>query len=265
MRDAGRRDGGSGVCGTGQHRCGAGCVDDLPNEPANGCRFGCGDPCPTPPDGRATCAADGTCTFECDPPFFRDGAACVCRARDCTELGWMCGSPDDGCGRTLDCGTCGGDGVCMSGVCSCPLDAREPNDGRLQVARIGSLTDAPDSSAEFTAFNLHSSSDQDWFTIAVEDGFDAGNPAIRVTLDRIPSGSDYQLTAWYTCNTGSDESSCTVARPCTNRASGTSPETIEITTECGGTTDEHGLLWLQVTAPTWGGSCAAYRLQVSVN
>jgi hypothetical protein len=263
--DAGRRDGGSGVCGAGQHRCGSGCVDDLPNEPENGCRFGCGEPCSTPPDGRATCTADGTCSFACEPPFFQDGPACVCRARTCDELGWMCGNPDDGCGTALDCGTCGGGGICMSGSCSCPLDAREPNNGRLQAAMVGSLTDAPDSSATYSDFTLHSGTDQDWFTIAVEDAFDAGNPQIRVTLDRIPAGSDYELTAWYICGTGSDQSDCTVASPCTNRASGTSSETIEMATECGGTTDESGTLWLQVIAPTWGGSCAAYRLRVDVN
>src|SRR5690606_29811798 len=90
-RDAGRRDSGGGACPAGQHRCGAGCIDDLPNEPENGCRTGCGEPCPTPPAGEAACDESGACTFACPPPFHREGTECVCTARTCAELGFMCG------------------------------------------------------------------------------------------------------------------------------------------------------------------------------
>lgn len=252
------------MCGTGQHRCGAGCIDDLPNEPAHGCRNGCGEPCPTPPDGTAACSPEGTCTFACEPPFYRDGATCVCRARTCADLGFSCGAPDDGCGRTLDCGGCDGGGVCISGSCSCPPDAREPNNGRLQAPEIARLTDAPDSSATFAEFNLHSATDQDWFTIHVDDDWDAGNPQIRVELDRVPEGSEYTLTAWYVCDNGSDESPCTVARTCSAGATSAASASVEIATECGGTTDEHGVLWIQITPTRWSGSCAPYRLVVNV-
>lgn len=261
-RDAGR-DAGGGACGPGQHRCGGGCVDDLANDPVVGCRFGCGDPCPTPPDGSSACTADGACSFDCEPPFFRDGSSCVCRARTCADLGFMCGSPDDGCGRTLDCGGCEGGGVCTSGTCSCPLDAREPNNSRLQAVEIARMSDTPDSSATFPEFTLHSASDQDWFTVKVTDGLDFGNPRIGVELDRIPEGSDYDLAVWYICDSGSDQSPCTVASPCRASSVGTS-KVVQFETECGGTSDEDGTLWLHVTSARWSGSCSPYRLRVDV-
>lgn len=269
--DAGRRDSGSGVCSTGQHRCGGGCIDDLPNEPGNGCRYGCGEPCPTPPDGAAACDADGLCTFACPPPFHREGTECVCTPRTCTELGFTCGAPDDGCGSPLDCGSCAGGGVCIDGSCSCMPDEREPNDSRLEAPRLGSLTDSPDSEATVDTLNLHDASDEDWFTFAVADDFDAGNPQIAVTLDMIPSGSNHDLAVYYVCTSGGDSTTCTsgmsdntIGRGCASASSGTTSETVGLATECSGT-DEGGTLYVRVTQRAFGGSCASYRVRVAVN
>ncbi len=247
----------------GQHRCGGGCIDDLENDPANGCRFGCGDPCPTPPDGASSCDMAGLCTFECPVPFHREGTECVCTPRTCDELGFTCGAPDDGCGSPLDCGSCGGDGVCVEGTCACGADEHEPNDSSLAAAVIGSMTDAPDSHATFETFNIDAADDEDWFRISVDDRFDFGNPQVTVTLDDIPAGSDYDLSAWYTCNGGGDEG-CTVGSPCTGRASGSIQEMVSFGTSCGGS-DDDGTLWIRVTSSRWGGSCSPYTLDVDVH
>lgn len=275
--DAGRRDSGGGACASGQHRCGGGCIDDLPNEPDNGCRYGCGEPCPTPPDGEAACDDSGTCTFACPPPFHRVGTECVCTPRTCTELGFMCGAPDDGCGSPLDCGSCTGGGVCMTGRCSCPLDEREPNDSRLAIDAqtfLDTMSDADDRTAVWM-FGLHSASDVDWFKIAVVDDTDccwptSNNPNITVTLDDIPSESNYDLAAYYVCASGGDSTTCSsgmednmIGRGCASASSGTTIETVGLDTDCSGD-DDSGTLYVRVTSRSWGGSCAPYRLTITV-
>ncbi|HEX9294704.1 MAG TPA: hypothetical protein VF881_02685, partial [Polyangiaceae bacterium] len=43
-----------------------------------------------------------------------------------TEAGTYCGQIGDGCGGTLDCGSCQGGRVCVSNVCSMPVDGCVP-------------------------------------------------------------------------------------------------------------------------------------------
>lgn len=271
-RDAGPRDdAGPAGCPSGQHDCGGGCIDDLENVPEVGCRLGCGEACPTPPDGVAGCSDEGTCTTACEPPFREMDGVCVCTPRTCEDMGFMCGAPDDGCGTALDCGACEGDGVCTDGLCACPEDDEEPNDNRLSPPTIGALTDSPDSEATFSDFTLHDADDEDWFILDISDDFDAGNPQITVILRSIPSGSNYDLAAYYVCGSGGDSSSCTsgaadnmIGRGCASSSSGSLQEQVGLDTECSGS-DDGGRLYLRVTSATWGGSCAAYELHVTVN
>lgn len=265
----GGTDAGAPGCPDGQHACGGGCIDDLDNLPDNGCRFGCGEPCPTRMGGSAGCSEAGTCTFECDPPFELEGEACVCAPMSCEDLGYMCGAPDDGCGVTIDCGTCG-DGDCVDGTCSCPPDAREPNNTQASAVDLGDATDAPDTNLVFGDFSLHSAMDEDWFTIDVSDDFDAGNPQVRVTVRDIPTGDDYDLGAWYVCDAGGDDHTCDAGGPdssfgggCVATSSGSTPETVEIATECS-STDESGQLIIRITASRVTGACANYELEVDV-
>lgn len=282
--DGGRDDGGTAgrdattlprpdagtSCGAGQHACGAGCIDDLENLPANGCRLGCGDPCPTPPDGTAACDAEGRCTFGCEPPFRLEGTECVCDARTCDDWGYTCGAPDDGCGMPLDCGSCGGSGECIEGSCSCMPDEHEPNDDRIRAPTIGTATDAPDTNLVFDTLSLHAMDDEDWLELDVSDDFDAGNPQITVTLRGFPSGDDYDLAAYYICGSGGDASTCSagmvdnmIGHGCASASSGGTIETVAIATECSGT-DEGGTLLLHITPRTVAGTCQAYELEVDV-
>ncbi|MGE0787505.1 MAG: hypothetical protein AB7S26_17660 [Sandaracinaceae bacterium] len=266
-RDAGGgggRDGGSAMCPTGRHVCGGGCVDDLPNMPENGCRIGCGTACDTPTGGRARCNTDGTCGFVCDPPFVESDGTCACAPQTCEDLGATCGTPDDGCGTPLSCGMCGAGAECIMGACACPPDDAEPNDEQLRAVDIGDATDAPDTTLTFDTYSIDEAGDVDWFTIDVSDDFDAGNPAVRVTLDGVPSGDNYELEVYYACGGGSDESSCLVAAPCSNTATPSRSAVVNVSTECGGTTDESGRLYLIVRATSFGGMCAPYSLRVEV-
>jgi hypothetical protein len=265
-RDGGRRPdaGDPGVCLPGQHNCGGGCIDDLPNEIGNGCRLGCGEPCPTPPDGEAACSVEGTCTIACVPPFREQDGECVCTPSTCVSLSYQCGAPDDGCGTPLNCGDCDGAGVCTDGRCACPEDTREPNESFLSAPMIASLGDSPDRGEMFATFNLHDDTDVDWFTVRVSDDCCDGNPHIRVDLDARATGNDYELHAYFMCDSGGDASDCTRADPCSGAASGTSPERIELDTECSGT-DETGMLYIEIVSNSWGGSCEPYDLSVFVN
>jgi len=186
------------------------------------------------------------------------------------DWGHTCGAPDDGCGMSLDCGSCSGTGTCIDGSCSCAPDARETNDNRLTAPNTGSASDAPDTNLVFDMFNVHDMDDDDWFEVSVSDDFDAGNPQITVTLRGIPTGDDYDLMVYYVCSAGGDSSSCTngapdnmIGRGCASTLSGSANESIEIATECS-STDEGGTLIIHVAPQTVGGSCAAYELEVDV-
>jgi len=40
-----------------------------------------------------------------------------CVPQTCSEFGYTCGIQDDGCGGTINCGTCGSDEMCVNGAC----------------------------------------------------------------------------------------------------------------------------------------------------
>jgi len=276
--DAGELDsGGGGVdagdpldCPDGQHLCGGGCIDDQPNEPERGCRLGCGEPCPTSEFEVASCTDEGECTFECEPPSVREGDECVCERDTCEDLGAMCGTLDDGCGGTLECGTCEDGTECVDGTCGCPDDAGEPNENRLRTHGLPAFSDAPDTSMTFDAFTISSDTDEDWYEFTVSDDLDFANPDVRVQRSGIPAGSDYDLGLWYVCNEGGDDGDCSsgatdnmIGRGCVSRASGTTTEEVELHVSCS-SDDESGVAYVRVTSSTWGGSCAPYTLGVRV-
>lgn len=49
-------------------------------------------------------------------PIVCYNGAC-CTPKTCSDLGKSCGTWDDGCGGTLNCGTCSSGQVCISGSC----------------------------------------------------------------------------------------------------------------------------------------------------
>jgi hypothetical protein len=74
-------------------------------------------------DGASVCDA-GACAYlptdiTCDKGC--DGGACVvCQPSSCAELGFACGAHTNGCGATVDCGSCGAGEICtVEGRCAC--------------------------------------------------------------------------------------------------------------------------------------------------
>lgn len=267
-----RRDGGSSTtCDTGQHACGGGCIDDLANDPANGCRLGCGEACPAPPSGMVSCSAEGTCAFTCTPPFHPVGDSCECAPFTCEDMGWTCGAPDDGCGTPLDCGTCA-TGTCIDGTCACMPDGHEADDSSTTAPSYGSFDDAADPpDTVLSDHTLDDARDLDWMRFSITDGTDLSNPTLTVTLDQIPIGSDYDLSAFYVCSGGTDASTCStgtadneVGRGCTSAGTGAS-ETVVVATECDHlSTDDSGTLYVRVRSATWGSTCDPYRVTLRV-
>lgn len=281
MRDAGPvRDGGGGgrdsgttSCPSGEHACGAGCVRDLANDPANGCRLGCGEPCDAPDMGDAACDMAGMCTWTCEPPFRRMGDTCVCTPTTCDTIGYECGAPDDGCGTPLDCGSCDAGAACTMGRCACTADPLEPNDSNTMPTVRSGLNDADDPPDVILAANIDEMRDEDWWSFPITDGTDGGNPRITVTLRNIPIGSDYALSAYYVCGDRTDNSTCAAGAPdnylgrgCAGMVSGSGPETVELETDCDRTlsANDDGTLFVRVTAPTWMNTCGNYEVVVRV-
>jgi hypothetical protein len=267
----GGADGAAGGCAAGEHPCARGCERDRANTPDVGCRLGCGSaPCPAPEGGAATCTTAGICDFECTPPRVREGARCACAPTTCEALGAMCGTPDDGCGGALACGSCGTGATCMAGACVCDRDRGEPNDSEARAVGLGATNDADDGPTIVTRdFGSHDALDVDFFFVDVTDGFDAGNPILTVTLDEIPAGWNLDLAVGYRCTSGGDAHSCRRGEPssgvagagCASSNPGTSTEVVELATECGGS-NESGRLILRVATTGSGPGCERYRLRV---
>jgi hypothetical protein len=239
------------TCGAGQHLCGATCTDPMPDLPANGCRLGCGEPCPGGAD--AICTEDGTCgLLDCSPTT-------------CDGLGASCGTVDDGCGHRISCGTCEEGLVCADNQCLCMGDPHEENGTTGTATSLGTLSDGDDATRSVTTGTLHTATDDDWYRLEVENAVDFGDPVITVTLTDLPAGEDYDLGAWYDCPDG-DTPTCTSGESDSSTASGgcisfeSGDDTVSFDTNC----DPNGVLFVHVRSPFGGGSCEPYRLDITV-
>ena len=148
--DCDGRECGSDGCGG---QCPPGCEDPyacnddgecvcVPNCAGRECGDdGCGGSCGTCPpdegcvDGRCVCVPD--CTgLECGPDpncgescgtcganeRCDDDGQCVCVPVSCEDLGYDCDPHPDGCGGTVNCGTCDQGETCYDGICAPTVD-----------------------------------------------------------------------------------------------------------------------------------------------
>lgn len=136
-------------CDTGFHYCDGECVDD---SAVDHCGTSC-DPCPTDPNGTASC--DGAaCSLSCDADYTLDGEACVeCTSNaDCTTPGAsMCSGgscvgcdSNDACSHLGDRSTCSGDGVCVE----CTRNDDSACGGNSCDVAFGACTNTPKGSQD---------------------------------------------------------------------------------------------------------------------
>jgi len=265
------------MCMSGMHPCGTSCVTDQINDPAMGCRRGCGTPCPVPREGgNATCTSSGLCDVQCTAPFRKMGDMCVCVPMSCSEAGAQCGTAvDDGCGgRIADCGMCGDGRECDEmNQCGCIIDDAEPNETDLEAFLLGDFPDTPDTMMTFSEFTLNNADDVDIYRVRVRDSGDAA-PTIRVELRNIAPGSNFELGAFYRCDSSPDTTRCDapvgmtamdtpLGRGCVSENPAQDPERVQLQTFCGGG-DESGNLYIEVRSTTWMNACQPYELFVLV-
>lgn len=265
-------DAGPPDCAEGTHRCGDGCVTDLANEPENGCQNSCGggDPCDVPEGATAACTLGGDCTYMCEPPLRMGTDGCLCEeGMTCEEQGFECGTQNDGCGGTQNCGTCEDTSTCTDGICVCNEDDAESNETAEAAHSLGaSIGDSPPASRMFH-YRLSRSDDEDWFTVAVTDECCEGNPDITLSLGDIPEGATYGVAGYYvcdgadiTCDAGATDTSGGM-HGCTDTPGDGAP-TVRLSADCSGI-DDGGTLFVRVWALTWAEACQDYELTVAVN
>jgi len=83
-------------------------------------------------DGNSTCNEDECSTDEhCNSGYACNGGTCECEPATCSDLGYECASVSDGCGNTLECGTCQEGYDCKSGKCE-----KEKEDEEIKTTTI---------------------------------------------------------------------------------------------------------------------------------
>jgi hypothetical protein len=213
-------------CAEDHHRCGDTCVMQQPNDPAHGCTFGCGNPCPGMdevggPDGAviATCTLDGQCAVR-------------------------------------------------------HPDSHEDNNSPTRATDLGNLDDAADSIVWLTQLSIDAQADEDWFRFHVTDGFDGGNPRIRIEVT-VPGV--HELAVWLRCDATNVASVVRCGERTVQRGQNTLADPLlgtgcaidgtdllwsEAIPSCAGIADA-GTVMLRVrkTVPPWG---EPYSLRVSV-
>ena len=214
-------------CAEDHHRCGDACVMQQPNDPAHGCTFGCGDPCPTPdtvggpPDHAAiaTCTPDGTCAVRIP-------------------------------------------------------DSHEDNNSPTRATDLGDLDDAGDEIAWLGQLSIDAETDEDWFRFHVTDGFDGGNPRVRIEVT-VPDVHD--LSVWFRCDATNVASVVRCGERSVQRAQNTLADALlgtgceiagtdvlwsEVVPSCTGIADD-GMVMVRVRkdTPPWG---ETYSLRVAV-
>ncbi|MCC6749359.1 MAG: hypothetical protein IT371_16970 [Deltaproteobacteria bacterium] len=232
----------------------------------------------------------GRCVAQAKTGPCSDGNACTegdtCKAGQCLGTPKNCSSVADSCnagvcqggscvkqpkpGSCDDGNPCTTADACVGGVCrgTPPTDAYEPNDNYLG-ARLTGTTDCSNLDHSLTAV-LYPASDLDWYWFDVKDGALLCDVQPRVTLS-VPTGSNYDLCVFFTCNNGATVSlTCNAgnlvpgptpaSKGCCSTNAGSTAESVQLSPSCGGG-DTSGFADVRVFAPTTSSGCGRYTLQ----
>lgn len=154
---------------------------------------------------------------------------------------------------------------------ACPADPDDPGSCGAPH-ELGELTLTATLQEEtITGFGLHDHGDEDVFELWLRRSTVGVGANIRVRLDGIPAGSNYDVGVGAICEGSGDagrmcsgsnfsENLVCGASGCTGTASGTTSEDVTINKSCA-----MGRLqvFVRVTSSTWAGMCADYRLRVA--
>ncbi|HPB96536.1 MAG: hypothetical protein BWY17_02853 [Deltaproteobacteria bacterium ADurb.Bin207] len=211
----------------------------------------------------SSCLIDGECKNSGD---LNPTNSCQSCKPSSSQTAWtvLTGSCDDG-------DVCTVQDTCVEGVCvgQVQQDSHEPNDDLNSCTSFNAVSDCdsyPKGSLEAT---LYGAGDEDWFTYTVSDNaFCLIYPRVSLT---VPTGSNFDLCAYYTCKNGGTLSlKCThgtlstgygMSGCCSNNP-GDAAENVRLTPTCsGGGFDDSGTVYVRVfnAEPTF--TCAPYTLQ----
>jgi hypothetical protein len=230
---------------------------------------------------------------QCDPPRCEpeqcgvienscgstDCGQCSCQPETCDDIGAECGVIDNTCGGDpIDCGTPGcEDGFdCDGNRCICAPDEAEDNEIRDDAFALGTVReDKPDTFIDLPGLRLQSLEDIDWYRAEVKDESppldQSVDPWPQVTITPASGAPDIEVTLFYECIEGTEaHESCTNAEPVEDPdlgpgCRGQGGRLIELETECDGTTDESGTLFIGVRYAGGERVCDEYRLELEVD
>lgn len=148
---------------------------------------------------------------------------------------------------------------------SCPADDYESNDTRETARELPSMQDHPDSTTDVVDLTVHSTADEDWFRIPIQDTGLGGDPVITA----IVSSTSFEVSTWFLCDEGNPTLECQVgseadrisdghigyqegcrgvdSEPDSSGSDGGARVNFAVsTTDCSGTSDDNGMLYVRV-------------------
>lgn len=165
---------------------------------------------------------------------------------------------------------CSSSGTATPRFCAAEAGSGEGDNGaRFRAVDLGgALLDEPDSSRTLP-WTPRSSTEDDWFSVQIDDSGFGGDPNVRV---RASAGT---VTTWFVCKSGEVVSLDCRGAPGPAESFGgaagqvegceadptADPPVVVSATDCSGTSDDDGVLWIRVRRA----SCEPYTLQIDVN
>lgn len=161
---------------------------------------------------------------------------------------------------------------CSGGECiGNPVqDSYESNNSITTSYYLGSVDDSDAFPADTFTATIYPESDIDWFRYHDNDT-PIGVISPRVELSNIPSGTNYDLCAYFDCDEPyTAELDCVIGSSssysglpgCCSRNSGSTAETVYLDPSCGGwLTDDSGSVYIRVEKVAGAATCVPYTVE----
>jgi len=145
-----------------------------------------------------------------------------------------------------------------------PADVHEPNGTSGTAKYLGNTKDTTKFPKGAIQGYLFGTDKTDWYKYTVEDKV-GGNVEPKVVLSQIPNGSNYDLCAYFTCDSTTKGVTCETGssatygglKGCCSTKSSNSKETVKLNVNCSGW-DDGGTVHVRVTRISGGNTCDKY-------